>query len=106
MAITLLQNARIFDGRTPDLSEPVDIVLDDGRFRQIAKTIEVPSDVDRYDLDGRTVMPGLIDAHFHAYASDIDFVKLETLPPTYLAQRARHLMEGALQRGFTTVRDV
>tara|TARA_R100001129_G_scaffold61614_2_gene41921 strand:- start:640 stop:1860 length:1221 start_codon:yes stop_codon:yes gene_type:complete len=106
VAITLLQNARIFDGRTPDLSEPVDIVLDDGRFRQIAKTIEVPSDVDRYDLDGRTVMPGLIDAHFHAYASDIDFVKLETLPPTYLAQRARHLMEGALQRGFTTVRDV
>ena len=106
MTATLLRNARIFDGKTPNLSEPLDILIDSGRFRQIGEEIDCTSSINTIDIDGRTVMPGLIDSHFHAYASDIDFVNLESLPPTYLSQRARHLMEDALQRGFTTVRDV
>lgn len=106
MSRTLLRNARIFDGTLDSLSEPKSILIENDRILQID-----PLDSDKafdhsVDIDGRTVMPGLIDAHFHAYASDIDFVKLEKLPPTYLAQRGRHLMEDALRRGFTTVRDV
>lgn len=106
MSQTLLHNVRIFDGVHDRLSEPGSILVEDDRIREI-----LPADhrvnADRIvDLDGRTVIPGLIDAHFHAYASDLDFVKLEQLPPTYLAQRGRHLMEDALRRGFTTVRDV
>jgi len=50
-------------------------------------------------------MPGLIDAHFHAMAAEPDFVKMEDLPRSFLHQHARHLLEAALLRGFTTVRD-
>ncbi|UNK79581.1 amidohydrolase family protein [Sphingopyxis granuli] len=106
MAKTLLRNVRIFDGSTPQLSPSRSILLDGGTIQAILPTDAVDAVDTIIDLDGRTLIPGLIDAHFHAYASDFDFVKLEKLPPTYLAQRGRHLMEDALKRGFTTVRDV
>jgi imidazolonepropionase-like amidohydrolase len=51
-------------------------------------------------------MPGLIDAHFHAYAVEVDFLKLESYSATYLSQRGRHPLTHSLRRGFTTVRDV
>lgn len=106
MSRTLLRNARIFDGVNDRLGKPRSIVIEDGRVLDILPSDQGEMAGTVVDLEGRTVMPGLIDAHFHAYASDIDFVKLEKLPPTYLAQRGRHLMEDALRRGFTTVRDV
>lgn len=106
MSRTLLRNARIFDGANDGLSEPKSILIENDRILQIDPSDSIEAVDHSVDLEGRTVMPGLIDAHFHAYASDVDFVKLEKLPPTYLAQRGRHLMEDALRRGFTTVRDV
>lgn len=106
MSRTLLRNARIFDGTNDGLSEPMSILIENDRILQIDPSDSNEAVDHSVDIEGRTVMPGLIDAHFHAYASDIDFVKLEKLPPTYLAQRGRHLLEDALRRGFTTVRDV
>ncbi|KQX25057.1 MULTISPECIES: metal-dependent hydrolase family protein [unclassified Sphingomonas] len=106
MPRTLLRNLRIFDGVHPELIEDASILIEGDRIAAIHGLDDAPSADETVDLEGRCVIPGLIDAHFHAYASDIDFVKLEKLPPTYLAQRARHLMEDALGRGFTTVRDV
>ena len=50
-------------------------------------------------------MPGLIDAHFHAYTPTFDIVKIDRMPQALLASHARVILEGALQRGFTTVRD-
>jgi imidazolonepropionase-like amidohydrolase len=106
MSRTLLRNVHIFDGVHPELIEDASILIDGDRIASIHGIDDCPSADRIVDMEGRHVLPGLIDAHFHAYASDIDFVKLETLPPTYLSQRARHLMEDALRRGFTTVRDV
>ncbi|MGQ3081023.1 MAG: amidohydrolase family protein [Allorhizobium sp.] len=106
MSKTLLRNVRIFDGLIPELTSPQSILIDGEHIQAILPADCAETAETIVDLDGRTLMPGLIDAHFHAYASDLDFVKLEKLPPTYLAQRGRHLMEDALRRGFTTVRDV
>jgi len=106
MSRTLLHNVRIFDGIHDRLSDPAAILVEGDRIRRILPLDHREEAEQRVDLAGRTVIPGLIDAHFHAYASDMDFVKLEKLPPTYLAQRGRHLVEDALRRGFTTVRDV
>ncbi len=50
-------------------------------------------------------MPGFIDAHFHAYAADVNLGYVDTLPMDYLAHHASQLMGAALSRGFTTVRD-
>jgi imidazolonepropionase-like amidohydrolase len=102
----LLSNARIFDGLHPELSAPSHIVLEGDSIAAVGT--ERPNDAftRELDLDGRIVMPGLIDAHFHAFATEIDTAKCETLPKSYEAQRARANLEAALSRGFTTVRDV
>lgn len=106
MSQTLFKNTRIFDGHSERLTEPTSILIEDDRILEIAGLRHAQAGQTVIDLEGRTVMPGLIDAHFHAYASDLDFEKLEKLPPTYMSHQARHIMEGALRRGFTTVRDV
>jgi imidazolonepropionase-like amidohydrolase len=58
------------------------------------------------DAGGRTVMPGLIDAHVHVTAVTADLGALESWSPAYVTARAAGILRGMLDRGFTTVRDV
>ncbi|MFF2847420.1 amidohydrolase family protein [Streptomyces sp. NPDC058001] len=55
---------------------------------------------------GATLLPGLIDAHFHAYATSLDAWQLENAPLSYVALAGARRLSRALHRGFTTVRDV
>src|SRR6202008_4790704 len=57
------------------------------------------------DLKGRTLMPGLIDAHVHVLAVDAALARLSDKPVTLLTLQAARVLEGMLQRGFTTIRD-
>ena len=50
-------------------------------------------------------MPGLIDAHVHIWATDLDMLKLITRRTEYLAAFAYRSLAAMLDRGFTTVRD-
>ena len=54
---------------------------------------------------GRTLMPGLIDAHVHVLAVDAALARLTDRPVTLLTLQASQVLEGMLMRGFTTVRD-
>ncbi|WP_309128303.1 amidohydrolase family protein [Microbacterium sp.] len=58
------------------------------------------------DAAGRWLVPGLIDAHFHAYATSMDGLENERGPLSYAALNGARRLTRALQRGFTTVRDV
>lgn len=99
----LVRNARIWDGHAQGYVAQGDVLCVDGRIAQIGKLAEGADQV--IDLAGRALLPGFIDAHFHAYASQVDVPALETLPISYLAHHASGLLGGALDRGFTTVRD-
>ncbi len=57
------------------------------------------------DARGRLVVPGLIDAHFHAYGIGFEMIEVERLPMSYIAHKAARRLDAALRRGFTTVRD-
>jgi imidazolonepropionase-like amidohydrolase len=50
-------------------------------------------------------MPGLIDCHAHVTAIDHDLFRIGFLPPSYITAHSKHILEGMLLRGFTTVRD-
>jgi len=58
------------------------------------------------DVKGRTLMPGLIDAHMHAYCSDVSMQKIETMGEPYRTAHAVRMLGHALDCGFTTVRDI
>ncbi|MBJ3776722.1 metal-dependent hydrolase family protein [Acuticoccus mangrovi] len=104
MADLLLKNANILDVVEGRLVGEHDVLVSGGRIVEIDRTITYPS-ADRLDLAGRTLMPGLCDAHVHAAAPMNSFAELEWLPPSYVAVRSAAVLEGMLQRGFTTVRD-
>jgi imidazolonepropionase-like amidohydrolase len=95
-------NGRIFDGVSTDLIEAT-LHVAGGTIVAIG---EGPHDADHViDARGRTVVPGLIDAHFHAYGTSLDLWQVETSPLSYVALAAARRLGAALHRGFTTVRD-
>ncbi|MGB3441275.1 MAG: amidohydrolase family protein [Actinophytocola sp.] len=95
-------NAAVFDGES---AEPVDgpVLVEEGRVAAIGGR----ADADRViDARGGTVLPGLIDAHCHAYGISLDMLSIEASPLSYLALTGARRLTAALERGFTTVRDV
>jgi len=68
--------------------------------------VKAPAGAQVIDVGKRTLMPGLIDAHMHAYASDVNMFKVEALGPGYRTAHAVRMLGWALDCGFTTVRDV
>ncbi|MCZ9880266.1 metal-dependent hydrolase family protein [Arthrobacter sp. B2a2-09] len=97
-----LVNALIFDGSSPDLTEG-SIVFRGGRVAEMGDVAEQGQVV---DAGGRVVVPGLIDAHFHAYAVGLGGFEVERCPLSYAALVGAKRLGAALRRGFTTVRDV
>ncbi len=58
------------------------------------------------DCRGRTVMPGLIDAHVHVCAVEVDLAaQRRDYPTSLLAYAVAKMIRQALDQGFTTVRD-
>ena len=62
---TVLKNCTLLDG-TKDMliQNDVDIALENGKITEIGKVIAKKGDV-CYDLNGKYVMPGLINLHVH-----------------------------------------
>lgn len=107
-----IHNARIFDGESPQLREG-SIRVVDGVITDIGSvaTEDNAAAADAsagatIDAGGRVVIPGLIDAHFHAYAISLVGIKNEVGPLSYSALAGAQRLSSALRRGFTTVRDV
>lgn len=103
---TTIVNALVFDGRSPDLFE-ADLHLADGRIVAVgAASADHPAADVTIDARGGVVLPGLIDAHFHAYGIGLDLLSIESSPLSYVALEGARRLRAALGRGFTTVRDV
>ena len=105
MPITVFCNATVFDGSSDELLSNKSIVVEGERIREVVDSGKEVSADNVIDCAGRFVMPGLIDAHFHAYSPTFDIYSLDRMPMSLLASHAGTLLEGALSRGFTTVRD-
>ncbi len=101
----LFRNCALFDGLDPRRREGMEVLVEGERIKEVSDAPIRAGAADTLDLGGRTLMPGLIDAHVHVMAADADLGKLDAMPGSLVAQHARHALEDALERGFTTVRD-
>jgi imidazolonepropionase-like amidohydrolase len=105
----LFENVRIFDGRSGALSAPSNVLV---RGNTIATISTGPIATDRsaatriIDGGGRTLMPGLIDAHWHTMLVRPNPVETLTSDVGYLNLLGAVEAEATLLRGFTTVRDL
>src|SRR5437879_3718268 len=82
------------------------VVVEEGRISKIGSAGGGMSRGARVvDCGGRTLMPGLLDAHVHLSIVELDEGREVDLQPAVLALRIAHEIEATLQAGFTTVRD-
>ena len=106
MSKTLFRDARVFDGSSDRLRDRIDVLTAGGLIENVSDT-ELPlDDADLFECSGRVLMPGLIDAHVHVYASSLNVQRIVSAPMSYTAHFAGRFLRHALQCGFTTVRDV
>lgn len=102
MSTLAVINVAVFDGESAELADGP-VLIADGRIESVGAPV---AGADRViDARGGTVLPGLIDAHFHAYGIDLDMLEIEARPLSYVALVAARRLGAALDRGFTTVRD-
>ncbi|UGY15363.1 amidohydrolase family protein [Bradyrhizobium septentrionale] len=101
----LFQNVRVFDGKNGALSGPSNVLIRNNKIEKIS-TAAITADAQVIAGDGRVLMPGLIDAHWHA-------MLIRPTPATAIAGDVGYtnLLAAAeatatLMRGFTTVRDM
>jgi imidazolonepropionase-like amidohydrolase len=64
---TVYEGARLIDGSGRPAVDNSAFVVADGKFTQVGRKGELsaPADAAHVDLAGKTVMPGLVDAHVH-----------------------------------------
>ncbi len=104
---TLFQNVRIFDGKSGSLSAPSSVLVKGNTIERISTTpIAIEPGVVVIAGNGRTLMPGLIDAHWHAMLIRPNPVQAVTGDAGYNNIVAGVEATDTLMRGFTTIRDV
>src|ERR1700733_2133665 len=100
MTAVVLKNARVFDGVSGDCPEGIDVLIEKGVIREVSSKPLKAGDAGVIDVSGRTLMPGLIDAHIHAYASDVNLHKCDLAGETYRTAHAARMLGYALDCGF------
>ncbi len=104
----LFEDVRIFDG-TDSLSPPMNVLVAGNLIRTIsAATIPDPAGISmtRIRGGGRTLMPGLIDAHTHLMFETLPQAAILTADIGFVTIAAAKAANDALMRGFTSVRDL
>jgi imidazolonepropionase-like amidohydrolase len=98
--VTAFVGGRIIDG-TGKVIERGTVVVRDGRIVQVGPegSVTVPAGATRVDVAGKTVMPGLINAHGHVAATS----GLRSAPEFYTRDNLVRQLKTYSQYGVTTV---
>ncbi|MGY6548694.1 MAG: amidohydrolase family protein [Roseinatronobacter sp.] len=102
----LLTNLRLFDGDVLAMQQGREILIAGGRITALPAAGTGPEDAERIDCGGRAVIPGLIDAHWHATLVGVSQIVALTQDIGFIHLMAGREASATLMRGFTTVRDV
>lgn len=103
----LFRNVRVFDGKASALSQPTDVLVRGNVIASVGPAASAPS-ATVIDGRGRTLMPGLIDAHVHMMFNSLTPQQMQAPEMTLesLAKRSAEQAQLMLLRGFTSVRDL
>jgi imidazolonepropionase-like amidohydrolase len=102
----VIKGALTFNGKSSELIKGSDVLIENNKITRIDKNITAPDGAATLEADGRTLIPGLIDAHWHSLLSVIPLAKLLQSDIGYMNLAGAQANRDALLRGFTTVRDI
>jgi imidazolonepropionase-like amidohydrolase len=103
---TLIKNVNIFDGKNEKLLTGYDVLIEKNLISKIGNGLDAPDGTTVIDGSGRTLMPGLLDAHVHMMINDHPHISIYEKPWAFVGAQAVAGSKAMLLRGFTTVRDV
>jgi len=107
--IIVLTNAFLIDCAGKEPIDGAAVVVEGDRIKDVIRSGKVgplKGRVETLNLKGRTLMPGLTDAHVHVCAVEGNIPEQHRHnPPSLIAAKALRRVEQALSQGFTTVRD-
>src|SRR5439155_6140282 len=83
----LFHSGRLLDPRRDTLVDSAHVLVEDDRIREVSDRPIGAANAARIDLRGRTLMPGLIDAHIHILLPAVNLHFLEGVPLTLLAAK-------------------
>lgn len=100
-ATLALVGARLFDGTGAAVIDAATLVVSNGKVAQAgaSATVKVPSGAERIDVTGKTIIPGLINAHGHVG----DTVGLQSDPKSYTDENIRRQLRLYSSYGITSV---
>lgn len=100
----LIRNAQIFNGCDDGLTK-ADVLVTGQLISAIGTDIEKPDGAFEMNAEGYTLIPGLIDAHWHGIFAEATIAQLALTGEGYWNLLAARASNNALARGFTTLRD-
>jgi imidazolonepropionase-like amidohydrolase len=98
---TVFTGGQLFDG-TGAPTAAADVAVEDGRIVDVGPGLDGDESV---DVSGRTLLPGLFDAHVHVMLTHIDLWRIVQTPFSYRFYQALGNLEATLRIGITNVRD-
>ena len=102
---TLIENASLIDGLAAEPARGMNLLIEDGRIAAIGPAALLDGPGERIDATGKTVMPGMIDAHLHLMGiRAYDPVLASVEAPFLRAARAVADVRKLIEAGFTSVR--
>lgn len=103
----VFKNAFLIDGTGREPVEGAVLTVTGGRVEDISRNPPggAASGCRVLDVRGRTLMPGLIDAHVHPGNVEWHLNQTAKLPPAVYVHRVTRTLERDLDLGFTSLRD-
>jgi imidazolonepropionase-like amidohydrolase len=105
VAKTLFTNVNLFDGENEKLINNANVLVEGNLIKQVSTKAVSAEGATVIDGKGRTLMPGLIDAHYHPMMTALPLADLITSPDGWINLAAAKNAEKLLLQGFTSVRE-
>jgi len=105
MPRTIFTNANLVLDGFAELQRSFEVLVEDGHIRAVsAQALDRSAGATVIDVGGRTLMPGLIDAHAHVMGLSLT-PKNAAYPPAEIAMASANYLHNCLMDGFTTIRE-
>ena len=84
--VILIENANLLDLRSGAYRPDTTVVVEGERIREVGQGTSSVGEARRIDARGRTLLPGLIDAHVHAVITRMNLASMAHRPAALVAQ--------------------